>query len=326
MSIGNGIKSSGQTRGGTGRVGGWVAMDGPTKLADLLGKPESEWLDFKAEFHATTVELVHDILCLANARAATDRYLVFGVDNTGNVIGVEKAANKLVSNNLQDLLRASNFNRIPSVRLEDFKHGGHTVSVLTVANAAEKPFFLLKDKSEGKQRLRNGAIYTRIGDTNVPMTESAPEAMVEQMWRERFGIDLTPLERMGGLLRERDSWETQVDGERTILHHRTFPEFTVADGEVLVAEFQEDWATRFPNPQASSFHVELRHNATVLKRVLFVHCDGYRYRLPAPERAPEGGWVIDRDGLGYLVARLYDQYWDIDETLTRLGVQLIGGG
>jgi hypothetical protein len=36
-------------------------------LDSLLQQDECEFLDFKQEFHANNVDLIHDILCLANA-------------------------------------------------------------------------------------------------------------------------------------------------------------------------------------------------------------------------------------------------------------------
>lgn len=56
-------------------------------LAQLLREPESEWLDFKEKFRENSVKLVHDILCLSNSYAETDRYLVFGVANDKTVEG-----------------------------------------------------------------------------------------------------------------------------------------------------------------------------------------------------------------------------------------------
>jgi hypothetical protein len=38
------------------------------KLPELLQQDECEWLDFKQEFHDNNVKLLHDIICLANAK------------------------------------------------------------------------------------------------------------------------------------------------------------------------------------------------------------------------------------------------------------------
>jgi len=288
-------------------------------LATLMQQPESETLDLKRQFPDNTVELLHDILCLANSYAETHRYLVFGVANDRTVVGVEADPNRKRNSDLQDMLRASNLNRIPDVRLTEYQLAGHTVAVLNILNRPDKPFFLTRDKNHGQLRLRNGVVYTRIGDTNVPWNESAPEDRMELMWRERFGLNLPPLERFHRLLADPDRW---VQGSDGIRHHVDFPEFTIADGQDLVPDFKEPWANQFPDEHASSHFVELRYAGTTLKQLVFVYCDGARYRIPLPERDASRFW-LSRSSLGWKVARLFDQYERLDRTLPRLGVELL---
>jgi len=59
---------------------------------------------------------------------------------------------------------------------------------LQILNTSKKPYFTLKDFLVGKALVRAGVIYTRLGDTNIPLKETAPEDHIEIMWRERFGI------------------------------------------------------------------------------------------------------------------------------------------
>ena len=79
------------------------------KLSDLLIEDECEWLDFKQSFHDNNVKLLHDIICLANAKADGDRYLVFGVANNKNIVGIENDKNKKESAEIQDLLNPTAF-------------------------------------------------------------------------------------------------------------------------------------------------------------------------------------------------------------------------
>jgi len=167
------------------------------KLSDLLIEDECEWLDFKQSFHNNNVKLLHDIICLVNAKADGDRYLVFGVTNDKNIVGIENDKNKKKSADIQDLLKQSNFNKIPEVRLDYEKsESNHEKAILRILNRPDKPFFLTKDKQNGKDIIRAGVVYTRIGDTNISLNNSAPEDRIELMWRERFGIGLPPLRRM----------------------------------------------------------------------------------------------------------------------------------
>lgn len=74
---------------------------------------------------------MHDIICLANAKADTDRYLLFGIDDNKNIVGIENDKNKKTSAGIQDLLKKSNFNRIPKVNLEYIKsENDHEIDLL----------------------------------------------------------------------------------------------------------------------------------------------------------------------------------------------------
>jgi hypothetical protein len=213
----------------------------------LIQKRESERLDFKQSHHSDTLALLHDILCLANAWTESDRFLVFGVADDGKVVGVETGGNRRTGANVQDLLRQSRLNRIPTVSMQTLLVSGHEVDVLTIKNRPDKPFFVTADKDFQGRTIRSGVVYTRIGDTNVPLRESATEDAIELAWRERFGMGLSPLRRAFRLLEEPDKWQ-KIGGD--YFYHQEFPEFTVIDGETLVQPFQEEWATHFPDRSA----------------------------------------------------------------------------
>jgi hypothetical protein len=125
-----------------------------------------------------------------------DKFLVFGVDNDGNVCGIEADPNRKTNANIHDFLRAVFINRLPTVELTNHTIDSHEVAVLKICNEPYKPFFLNREFIDGKVRLHAGSIYTRFGDTNVPPNESAREAQVESMWKERWGLGIAPeLER-----------------------------------------------------------------------------------------------------------------------------------
>lgn len=293
------------------------------ELRDLLNEDESEWLDFKEKFHVNNVEMLHDILCLANSYSyvETDRYLVFGIKNDKSICGVEADSNRKTNANVQDLMRQSNLNRVPTVRLCVENRSGHIVAILEIKNRPDKPFFVTKDKTSGKSVLRAGVVYTRLGDTNTPLKESAPEEHIELMWRERFGLGLAPLARLYRLLDEKENWVT-VGGE-SYLYHKEFPEFTIRDGETLNENFVEPWTRKFPDPHAYSYHVEIRYLTTVLKKTLFISCDGGRYSIPAPKRVDNEHWVIQKRSLEYKIASICRQYWPLSDVLASKGVQII---
>ncbi|MCG2790708.1 MAG: ATP-binding protein [Actinomycetia bacterium] len=291
------------------------------KLRDLLLEDECEWLDFKQRFHDNNVKFLHDILCLMNANADRDRYLVFGVADDKTIIGIENDKNKKKSADIQDLLRQSNFNRIPQITLAYEKNENNLeVAILRILNRPDKPFFLTKDKKNGKSVIRAGVVYTRIGNTNIPPKESAPEDHIELMWRERFGIGLPPIRRMFMLLDDPDAWE-KMDGDR-YLYHRDFPEYKIIEGKELNPNFVEEWSRKFPDPNASSLYVELWYNATILKRSVFVLVDGARYMVPLPKYISKGKWKISRNSIEYKIANIYKQYYPLAKSLPAKGVEI----
>jgi hypothetical protein len=300
-------------------------MQIPMDIRQLLQQPESEWLDFKQKHHDNSATFLHDVLCLSNAYAENDRFLVFGVGDDRQLHGVATDDKRKTNANVQDFLRGANLNRIPTCRLESHEIGGVTIDVLTIKNRPDKPFYVTKDYDHHGERVRNGVVYTRLGDTNIPKKECAPEDHVELMWRERFGLGLSPLERVERLLDRPDDW-IKIEGD-AFLYHRQFPEFTIVDGETLNEKFIEAWTKLYPDKSARSFEVQLRYLSTMLERFTFVACDGERYRIPLPEpvRTGPADWkyIIHTSTTAWKLALIYRQYYPLDDPYALPGVELV---
>jgi hypothetical protein len=157
--------------------------------------------------HEDTLTLSHDILCLASAWAEGDRYILFGVAKDRTIIGVETGPNRRRGSEVQDLLRSSRLNRIPPLEMVSAQRDGHYIDILVIRNRPDKPFFVTVDKEYREKSIRAGVIYTRLGDINVPLRQSATEADMELAWRERFGLGLSPLRRAYRLLADPKAWE-----------------------------------------------------------------------------------------------------------------------
>jgi hypothetical protein len=293
-------------------------------IAELLSLPESEWLDFKLKYHDNTATFLHDVLCLANAYSEGDRYLVFGISDDRKLVGVATDDKRRTNASVQDLLRNANLNRIPTCRLDAHEVDGVTIDVLTIKNRPDKPFFVKKDYENRGERVRNGVVYTRLGDTNIPKGESAPEDHVELMWRERFGLGLTPLERANRLLDEPEHWK-KIGGD-AYLYHEQFPEFTIVDGDAMNEDFAEEWTKQYPEKRAWSFDVQLRYLTTKLDRFTFVGCDGGRYRIPLPKPVKIGPekwkYVIKTSSTAWKLSKIYQQYYPLEDPYALPGVEL----
>jgi predicted HTH transcriptional regulator len=292
-------------------------------LKELLSQQESEYLDFKVKFHQNNIEFLHDVICLENAYIERDRYLVFGVADDKTIVGVQNDPKRKTNANIQDLLRQSHFNRIPTVRLKTIPYElSIEVDILIIKNRPDKPFFLEKDKTSQGKTIRSGVIYTRLGDTNIPLTESAPEDHIELMWRERFGLGLPPLERMKKLLNQSKDWVSMNDD--TQIYHKLFPEFTIRQGKSSNESFNEPWSDQFINPSAYKFEVELRYFGTLIHKEIFVSCDGGRYQIPLPKISQNSDkkYYIKKESFAYKIAKIYWQYFPIDDALQQAGIEI----
>lgn len=48
------------------------------EFESLIKYEESDWLDFKQEWYSNNVNLILDILCMANSDTPKDRFIVIG--------------------------------------------------------------------------------------------------------------------------------------------------------------------------------------------------------------------------------------------------------
>lgn len=175
------------------------------KLGALLSQGESECADFKEIYYLDEegrqnqeeqkkkkVDFLHDILCMANSYFPDDRYIVFGIKDSGEIVGVsEEAFQKIQESQIIDLMRNAGLNKplYNYVKLQKLSYGEKKLLVLRIKNVPQKPFFLEKDYGCKQKIIRAGVVYTRNKDSNTPINQSASDDEVSLMWRERFGLD-----------------------------------------------------------------------------------------------------------------------------------------
>lgn len=135
---------------------------------------EGDYWDFKQTHHSSNslekAKLVHDIICLANnVRHKGDRYLVFGISNDFDAVGVENDKNRRRQSDIIDILRGAQFagGIHPDVMLETIEINKKEIDVLTIKDTQDKPCYLEKHiKDKDKIILSAGTIYTRTLDAN----------------------------------------------------------------------------------------------------------------------------------------------------------------
>ena len=152
-------------------------------IVELINsKQEKSYYDFKKQWQEEKKDgdLLHDILCLANNTEAKDAFLIVGVTDNGEVVGVK---NWRKSNEIIDFLKSKQFagENMPDVELKKVYYRHYKLDVLMIKCSNKVPFFLSANyKDVGIQ------IYTRVGDTNTPKNKTASYRDVESLWRRHF--------------------------------------------------------------------------------------------------------------------------------------------
>lgn len=298
---------------------------------------EDDWWDFKREHHNDKASLIHDIICMANNRADRDSYIVFGIDDDCEVVGVEKDENRRNQQGITDILRSVSFagGVRPRIEMHTLKLGIHDVDVLIVKNSFDVPYYLekeYKDKTVKNEKgdhygkvVRPYHIYTRVVDNNTEINKNADINDVERLWKKRLGILTTPLKQVQRLLSHPDDWED----EDNVYYNKQFPQFTLKndfDRDIL----PEDEIPAEENPAMYHFNqtdegahygrISLYHYGTKLYSCQSADLDGYRALIPCPEweyiyfddnhEAGASFRYYLADSLDYALLQFYKQKYD----------------
>lgn len=201
-------------------------------------KTEGNYWDFKQCWQKNNVDLLHDIICMANSLANRDCYIIIGVqDKTFEIVGVGEE-NRKNQQNVIDLLHqrpkwAGEI--IPEVYVNTINIENNELDILIIKRSDNTPFYLLEDydSQEKKSMLYKGSIYTRIGDTNTPKNKTASLYDTEMLWKRRLGLLYNPSQRAKFYLKDLENWD-RVDGirdklgnEQFFFYYRQDPDYTI---------------------------------------------------------------------------------------------------
>ncbi len=300
-------------------------------VRDLIDRgSEGVYWDFKLKHHLNTGDLVHDVLCLANAEHDGPRFLVFGVENGGvSVQTIKNDDGRRSQADIAGLFRdnAGKFfqSRFPTFHLRTIEIDGKQVDVLIIEDEPKKPYYLV----ERIRNVRAHHIYTRVCDTNTPVDRVAQPHEIERMWRQRFGLDAPALERAKQCLAEPAAWTLREEDGFACCHHDVFPEFTLktasADNDHMDSD--QEWTRgeiRTDDNHAGWY--ELRYHQTLLRRIHYVSFDNHKKNMVAPdwEAVGRGRFYFYRaDSVRYAVQRFWSAHCERDDSE---GLRIRGGG
>jgi hypothetical protein len=264
-----------------------------SQILDLIDlRSEGTYWDYKKNWPANKAALLHDIICMANNIESRDAYLIIGVDeeNDFELVDITEDKERKNANELVTFLRDEPFQggMRPSVSVRTMAIVGKSIDVIVINNTRHTPYVLTSDFPDGSKTLRANNVYTRVGDTNTPIDKTADLDKIEYLWKKRFAINETAMERLEQYLDNPSDWE--YDDKKAVFFHKTFPEFTIQiantyyDDRDNYDERSEFYCKLFPN--ASGYHwedFEIKYHQTALYTWVAVYLGGSNYLIALPE-------------------------------------------
>ena len=219
-------------------------------VEDLIeSKKEGNYWDFKEVPHENNADLLHDILCLSNSICDNDRYLILGISDpsTGcQIVGLERnQKNRKKQSDLIDFLSKIRFaDYQPDIEIHSITVHSKSIDVIQIKNEPLKPFYISENYKCKSKEVKAFHIYTRTRDVNTARDKSADKEIIEKMWKERFGLTETPMERFVKVLESPEDWNKNM-GNQDYAFHNQFPEFRIEfirthDGFDPYLEFYDD--------------------------------------------------------------------------------------
>lgn len=244
-------------------------------------KREGLWWDFKREHHANKADLLHDVLCLANVVHSGDRYIIFGVSDEFEIVGLGDQCQRRKQADIIDYFRAKRFasHNAPTIKLESVVLNEKFLDILVIKNERLKPFYLTEDESFQGALVRAGVVYARQHDTNTPKNSCANPSDIEAMWRERFGLDKKASDRFIDILLDYNNW--RYDGVSKAFYEID-PDYTIEIGKDKSIGGKYWWEEGL-HEKPVRYSYRLNFKSTELHSLLVVHFRNESLKLPFPE-------------------------------------------
>lgn len=241
---------------------------------------EGSYWDFKKAYSSNKAELLLDIICMANNQEDRDAYIIYGIeDYTMKVIGVENDAHRLKLNQLSQFLSGKHFSvYVPEIDLQTIILEGHEIDVLTVFNTNHTPYYIENDFVDGEKKVIHGEIYVRLNDRKAGTSKAAPYSCMEHLWKKRFGMELSIMQRLNMRLEEYDRWQFDW-GNKKYAYHMDFPEFRME----IEDDFRQGWvsaAAFYAHPVFYWAKLNILYHNTIIYETNIWSFDEFRRYLP----------------------------------------------
>lgn len=242
-----------------------------TRLVSL--HQEGEYWDFKRQWYERKSDLLHDIICMANNLCNHEAYIIIGVDeeNGYSIVDVNDDSNRKNTQNIVDFLKDKKFagGVRPLVRVEQVFLDQGAVDVIVIENSHNTPFYL----TDNFERLCANHIYTRVMDTNTPVDRSADIDKVEALWKKRFYMDESPVERVNYYLKNADDWRHMKNRDGGY-YYEYAPEYTITYEPDESSRGYEYYIFTQTPPELSWWTITIWYHQTAIGRFLGLAIDG----------------------------------------------------
>lgn len=238
---------------------------------------EGECWDFKQEWHSEMPTLIKDIICFANTVHDENCYIIFGVSDDLQVIGMKETRRKQA-----DIIEAiSNLHfagdNYPKISVDAITYNDVVLDVLTIYNTDKTPIYL--KKTYGK--MREGCIYLRIEDKNTPDNGNGDMADIENLWRKRLGLTKAPLDYIYDRMHNKLEW-TENEG---CFYNIYKPEYTIeiVQDEDDSLDKDEFYSYAMTNEHSFFEMLNIKYQHTILESYQVAVLDGGRLAIPVPK-------------------------------------------
>ena len=256
------------------------------EIMDLIDlKQEGAYWDFKKEWHDKKSDLLHDIICFANNLANRDCYIIIGVDEESNYClnDVSGDHNRKDTQKIVDFLKDKKFagGIRPVVFVESLNIHGSVLDVIIIKNSFETPYYL----NDSYQDVYKNNIYTRLMDTNTPKPNSADINHVEYLWKKRFRLLETPLDKFHYYLRTPNDWAESPFEYTDTMYFKYAPEYRIVSTQDETRDGYEYYLFSQTDPRPHWYNTQLFYHQTVVESFQEMSMDGGRWNAIAPERS-----------------------------------------
>lgn len=118
-------------------------------IADhILNESEDGHLDFKLKWHSDFPPLLKDITAMANSSDDKNSYIVFGVSDDFNIVGLTAEDQRYKKADIAAVIRDTHFagNGVPEIDLHSVYIGGKQLDVLEIKKSNSVPYYITTPK------------------------------------------------------------------------------------------------------------------------------------------------------------------------------------